>query len=46
MPDELRLPLKDHLPPHNLDAEEATLGSLMLDWDAVDKVAFLDPGRI
>jgi replicative DNA helicase len=43
--DELRLTLKDSTPPHNLDAEEATLGCLLLDWDAVDKVSFLDPSR-
>jgi replicative DNA helicase len=30
--------LKDKVPPHNLDAEQATLGALLLDWDAVDTV--------
>jgi replicative DNA helicase len=33
--------LKDKVPPHNLDAEQATLGALLLDWDAVDKVVAL-----
>ena len=30
--------LKDKVPPHNLDAEQATLGALLLDWDAVGAV--------
>jgi replicative DNA helicase len=33
--------LKDKVPPHNLDAEQATLGALLLDWDAVDRVVVL-----
>lgn len=27
--------LKDRIPPHNLEAEQATLGAVLLDWDAV-----------
>ena len=27
--------LKDKIPPHNLEAEQATLGAILLDWDAV-----------
>lgn len=27
--------LKDGIPPHNLEAEQATLGALLLDWDGV-----------
>lgn len=30
--------LKDKVPPHNLEAEQATLGALLLDWDAVGTV--------
>ena len=30
--------LKDKIPPHNLEAEQATLGALLLDWDAVGLV--------
>lgn len=30
--------LKDKIPPHNLDAEQATLGAMLLDWNAVDEV--------
>lgn len=30
--------LKDKIPPHNIDAEQATLGALLLDWDAVGTV--------
>jgi replicative DNA helicase len=38
--------LKDQVPPHNLDAEQATLGALLLDWDAVGTVIrFLRPER-
>ena len=35
--------LKDKVPPHNLEAEQATLGALLLNWDAVSNViSFLD----
>lgn len=38
--------LKDKVPPHNLDAEQATLGALLLDWDAVGEVLpYLRPDR-
>ena len=38
--------LKDKVPPHNLDAEQAALGALLLDWDAVGTVIrFLRPER-
>ncbi|HAK69563.1 MAG TPA: replicative DNA helicase [Treponema sp.] len=30
--------LKDKIPPHNLDAEQATLGAMLLDWNSVDEV--------
>lgn len=30
--------LKDKIPPHNLEAEQATLGAVLLDWDAVGTV--------
>lgn len=30
--------LKDKIPPHNLEAEKATLGALLLDWGAVNEV--------
>ena len=37
---------KDKVPPHNLEAEQATLGALLLDWDAVGAVLpFLRPER-
>lgn len=32
------LPLKDKVPPHNLEAEQATLGALLLDAEAVGTV--------
>lgn len=36
--------LKDTVPPHNLDAEKATLGALFLDWSAIsDVVTLLQP---
>ena len=36
--------LKDTIPPHNLEAETATLGALLLDWSAMgDIVTFLHP---
>ncbi|HZK20161.1 MAG TPA: replicative DNA helicase [Treponemataceae bacterium] len=38
--------LKDNIPPHDLDAEQASLGALLLDWDAVGTVLpFLRPDR-
>ncbi len=38
--------LKDKVPPHNLEAEAATLGALLLDWDAVGEVlTYLRPER-
>lgn len=38
--------LKDKVPPHDSDAEQATLGALLLDWDAVGNViALLRPER-
>ena len=30
--------LKDKIPPHNLEAEKATLGALLLDWSKIDEV--------
>ena len=33
--------LKDKVPPHNLEAEQATLGALLLNWDAVSNVIYL-----
>ena len=34
--------LKDKVPPHNIDAEKATLGAMLLDWSAANEiVAFL-----
>ncbi len=36
--------LKGKVPPHNLEAEQATLGAVLLDWDAVGTViAYLRP---
>ena len=36
--------LKDSVPPHNLEAEKATLGALLLDWKAIgDIITFLHP---
>ncbi|MGI5172004.1 replicative DNA helicase [Treponema sp. OMZ 840] len=38
--------LKDKVPPHNLEAEQAALGALLLDWDAVGTaIRFLRPER-
>lgn len=38
--------LKDKVPPHNLEAEQATLGALLLDWDAVGTVIrYLRPDK-
>ena len=30
--------LKDKVPPHNAEAEQAVLGALLLDWDAVTDI--------
>ncbi len=30
--------LKDKIPPHNLDAEKATLGAILLDWNSIGEV--------
>ena len=30
--------LKDKVPPHNLDAEQATLGAILFDWDAMSEI--------
>lgn len=36
--------LKDKVPPHNLEAEQATLGAMLLDWNSVGEVStFLHP---
>ncbi len=38
--------LKDKVPPHNLDAEQAALGALLLDWDVLgDVLRYLRPER-
>ncbi len=38
--------LRDKVPPHNLDAEQATLGALLLDWDVLgDILSYLRPDR-
>lgn len=38
--------LKDKVPPHNLEAEQATLGALLLDWGALsDVVTILNSDR-
>ena len=38
--------LKDKVPPHNLEAEQAVLGALLLDWQAMTEVATkLKPDR-
>lgn len=38
--------LKDKVPPHNLEAEQATLGALLLDWGAMsDIVTMLTPEK-
>jgi replicative DNA helicase len=31
-------PLKDKVPPHNLEAEQALLGALLIDWSALTKI--------
>ena len=33
--------LKDSVPPHKLDAEQATLGALLLDWSAMNTIVTL-----
>ena len=33
--------LKDKVPPHNLEAEQATLGALLLNFDAISNVVSL-----
>lgn len=33
--------LKDKIPPHNLEAEQAVLGALLLDWGAISDVAVI-----
>lgn len=38
--------LKDTVPPHNLDAEQATLGAILFDWEAMEKIVVrLRPDR-
>lgn len=38
--------LKDKIPPHNLEAEQATLGAMLLDWSSVnDVVTYLRADR-
>jgi len=38
--------IKYKVPPHNLEAESATLGALLLDWEAVGEVIkYLRPDR-
>ena len=34
----LNTALKDSVPPHNLEAEQATLGALLLDWKAMNDI--------
>ncbi|GMO50560.1 MAG: replicative DNA helicase [Treponemataceae bacterium] len=34
------LPLKDKIPPHNPDAEQAVLGAMLLDWDSIGKITY------
>jgi replicative DNA helicase len=33
--------LKDSVPPHNIEAEKATLGAMLLDWDSVSSVIMM-----
>lgn len=33
--------LKDTIPPHNIEAEQATLGAMLLDWDCVNSVVMM-----
>jgi len=33
----------DRMPPHDLDAEEAVLGSCLIDGESIDKIPFLEP---
>ena len=38
--------LRDKVPPHNLDAEQATLGALLLDWESISVVVkYLRPEK-
>ena len=39
--------LKDKVPPHNLDAEQATLGALLLDWESTISIVlqYLRPDK-
>jgi len=38
--------LKDKIPPHNLEAEQATLGAMLLDWSSVsDVITYLRADR-
>ena len=38
--------LKDKIPPHNLEAEQATLGAMLLDWSSVsDVITYLRSDR-
>lgn len=30
--------LKDKVPPHNLEAEQAVLGAMLLDWSSVNNI--------
>lgn len=32
------LPLKDKIPPHNPDAEQAVLGAMLLDWESIGRI--------
>lgn len=42
----MNVELKDKVPPHNLDAELATLGAILFDWDVMGEVATrLKPDR-
>lgn len=42
----MAIELKDKVPPHNLDAEQAVLGALLLEWGAMsDVVTMLKPDR-
>src|SRR5574344_1324079 len=42
----LTMDLKDKIPPHNLEAEQATLGAMLLDWSSVsDVITYLRSDR-
>ena len=34
----MEVELKDKVPPHNIDAEQATLGAILLDWDSMTDI--------